>query len=571
MTQSVMDTAPGGVGVSRTGNRSSAGWFLFLLSCFLLSFPASTLAAFYHISPNGSDTASGGPSDPWRTIRKGARTAVAGDVVIIHGGVYHETLAPSNSGTEESARILFTGAPGEEAVLDGGTDRLTDWTLESGTPGVDAIYSRPYTGPLYGLFQDDHATAGRSVALWDVGSYNQYDSNPNFDLHDYDPAHDDYGPDHLPKHDGLSQYKYADGLLRVRTRDAQSPDDHYVRGAVMASGLVLNRRHYITIQGLKFRHFKYIASIDDSSHIVVDSCDMRYSAWTGMWITRSPQTQITRNVILGAGSWIGHYEDCLHLTGSDSVLLDSNDIGYGGHGNILIDGGKYLQISNNMLRDSGGTILTMKYGTDNAVVENNTFARAATTATVSVHKVAHAALQFNGGSGCLFRRNVSYDCGIGWLITSDNTSFTNANRFEHNVVFGSEYDGVVLRPYPGVFSFQMTDNSFVNNIFAKSGAFEVRMDYPDAGFLTFYNAFRSNIFFGAHPLRLWTLNSTPRTAELNFPAVFQRNTYADPLFVDPFSGRFQLGPGSPAIDAGEDLGQAYSGLAPDIGAFEAEP
>jgi pectate lyase len=32
-----------------------------------------------------------------------------------------------------------------------------------------------------------------------------------------------------------------------------------------------------------------------------------------------------------------------------------------------------------------------------------------------------------------------------------------------------------------------------------------------------------------------------------------------------------LKPGSPAIDAGEDLGQPFNGLAPDIGAFEAEP
>jgi hypothetical protein len=225
-----------------------------------------------------------------------------------------------------------------------------------------------------------------------------------------------------------------------------------------------------------------------------------------------------------------------------------------------------------MLRDCGGTILTMKYGTDLCIVENNTFARAAKLETVSVHKVPHAALQFNGGSGCVFRRNIIYDCGYGWLISADDTSFTNSNRFEHNVIYGSEFDGVVLRAYPGVPYFRMSDNDFVNNIFARSGGFEVRLDIPDAAFLTFYNPFRSNLFFGhRNPLRLWTLNSTPLSAELAFPTVFQRNLAANPTFFDPFSGQFRLLPGSPAIDAGQDLGHAFVGLGPDIGAFESEP
>src|SRR5438477_9599953 len=99
MTQLGLATAPGCGGIFRDNNRSSAGWFLFLVSCFLLSSPPSALAAFYHVSTYGNDTGSGGASDPWRTVRKAARTAVAGDVVIIHGGVYPETLTPSNSGT----------------------------------------------------------------------------------------------------------------------------------------------------------------------------------------------------------------------------------------------------------------------------------------------------------------------------------------------------------------------------------------------------------------------------------------------------------------------------------------
>jgi hypothetical protein len=45
---------------------------------------------------------------------------------------------------------------------------------------------------------------------------------------------------------------------------------------------------------------------------------------------------------------------------------------------------------------------------------------------------------------------------------------------------------------------------------------------------------------------------------------------ADPELMDPTGGDFRLGPVSPCIDAGEDLGLGFEGAAPDLGAFEHE-
>ena len=46
------------------------------------------------------------------------------------------------------------------------------------------------------------------------------------------------------------------------------------------------------------------------------------------------------------------------------------------------------------------------------------------------------------------------------------------------------------------------------------------------------------------------------------------DVWTDPRFVAPDDGDFHLATGSPAIDAGADLGEAFVGDAPDLGAFE---
>ncbi len=52
--------------------------------------------------------------------------------------------------------------------------------------------------------------------------------------------------------------------------------------------------------------------------------------------------------------------------------------------------------------------------------------------------------------------------------------------------------------------------------------------------------------------------------------VGEQSIAEDPLFIDPEARDFRLQSGSPAIDAGIDVGLPYTGNAPDIGAIESD-
>jgi parallel beta-helix repeat protein len=72
-------------------------------------------AATYVVDPAGDDAADGSPGRPWRTIRRAAAAARAGDLVVVHPGTYMESVAIAVSGTA-MAPIEYRADPG--AVLE---------------------------------------------------------------------------------------------------------------------------------------------------------------------------------------------------------------------------------------------------------------------------------------------------------------------------------------------------------------------------------------------------------------------------------------------------------------------
>ena len=103
------------------------------------------------------------PAAQVRTLSEAAGQVAPGDTVLVHGGVYRESVTVEASGTAERP-ITFQAAPGEWVVVTG-ADRITDWRRED---PARPIYSTPWPHRFLGWTKrrahpddDYHAVIGR--------------------------------------------------------------------------------------------------------------------------------------------------------------------------------------------------------------------------------------------------------------------------------------------------------------------------------------------------------------------------------------------------------------------------
>jgi hypothetical protein len=111
------------------------------------------------------------PETQLRSISEAAAKAEPGDTVVIHGGIYRETVVVDKSGTGERP-IRFQAAPGEHVIITG-ADEIREWTRE---PGGENVFSAPWshhflTGSRTGTHPADdyHKMIGRCEQVFVLG------------------------------------------------------------------------------------------------------------------------------------------------------------------------------------------------------------------------------------------------------------------------------------------------------------------------------------------------------------------------------------------------------------------
>ena len=81
---------------------------------------------------NASDENNGSKYLPLKTIQAGAIMALAGDTILVKGGIYREEVTPPRGGSSDNQRITYQAAKGEKVEIKG-SEVIKNWVNHSGS------------------------------------------------------------------------------------------------------------------------------------------------------------------------------------------------------------------------------------------------------------------------------------------------------------------------------------------------------------------------------------------------------------------------------------------------------
>lgn len=366
-----------------------------ILHCLFPFVLVTTLlnGATYYVAPWGDDDSLGTFTAPWRTINKSATTMVAGDSVLIRGGIYEESINPANSGTV-GAPITYANYSGEEVVVEGG-EEITGWTQESGnryyapvyfTPSPRFSSSRDPAGNLGGLVLQDGAKMryAMSPGFAEVDSPGEYYMNdsagmgPPYTLYVYVR---DLGSGYDP-----NNYQMIIGCRR-KGFDLDGGEDYQAVNGLIFRDYNDNAIHSIGSDYCEFKNLtlysNFITGIyltSYSRNCTIEQCRFWDNGHGGIELARSDRTTVKRCTFTaidlgdglggnGAHMWLGPVS-----LDADSCIIENN-IGFGTGSDYLF--GPFLAVrgSSTMVRHNsalyfGMAGIAMLDGGNNTVINN---------------------------------------------------------------------------------------------------------------------------------------------------------------------------------------------------------
>jgi parallel beta-helix repeat protein len=345
----------------------------------------------YYVATTGNDTNPGTLERPWQKIGKAASTMVAGDSVLVRGGVYFESVNPAQSGSE-SDPIAYAAYDTESVFVDG-SEAITGWVQDSGSryrasvsftcdPRFTSV--RDPNGNYGGLVTQNGAklqyAMELSVAAVDSpGEYYMNDSaSPPFTLY---ACVRDLGQ-------GLDPNNYEMRLGRRRKGfDLDGGKDWLVVDGITFRNYNDNAIHSIGSTDCEFRgltlHTNFITGIyltSNSNRCLIDGCSFWDNGHAGIELASSRKDVVRKNRFLkrdlgdgcggnGAHMWLGPVSQF-----ADSNLVENNIAfgtgRYGYRGPFAGIAGSYNIVRHNSMVDIGGGAIALIDGGHNAIVNN---------------------------------------------------------------------------------------------------------------------------------------------------------------------------------------------------------
>ncbi|MGR8933160.1 MAG: right-handed parallel beta-helix repeat-containing protein [Gammaproteobacteria bacterium] len=312
-----------------------------LVAAVMAAFvPTSAAATAYYVATDGDDANPGTILSPWRTIQKAANSAVAGSVVYVRGGVYHERITVRVSGSATQGYTVLRNYPGEKAIVDG-----TGLSVPDTPNGLFLLANRRYVEIRgFELRNYKTATLGRVPAAIYIHGASQHIRIRNNKIH------------HIEHNGKVAHDVDAHGIAVYGDNAAASIHHLLIRGNELHA-LKLGSSESLVVNG-NVNGFQIVANtIHDNNNIGIDAIGFER-------VSADPATDQARNGLIAQN----------RVYNIDS----SKNPAYGGErsaGGIYVDGGRNIVIERNRVyRNNIGIELASEHkgkSTRSVIVRNN--------------------------------------------------------------------------------------------------------------------------------------------------------------------------------------------------------
>ena len=600
------------------------------ISCkckIVILFVSLCYSTEYYVSSTGHIENIGSYSSPFLNIQQAADIMQAGDICYIRQGVYHEEVLMDNHGGTLDNPIIFTSYNNERVLLDGTKSIDIVWE-----PYLNNIWSADIDFDIWQLFVDSeemimarwpnasfsdgsiwdkenhwaHGTIDDdenayqngiiidspngevslenigfnvegAIAILNVGSFKTYTKkilSHNGNTFTYDPVdlwktkhHDYFLEGKLDFLDSEGEWFYNPDSLKIYFWPPNNADPNTLnlKGKVQSYAFEINNSDYIQIRNLEF--FATTFKFNNCDYSKVEHCNLVYpSCYKRM---------------LGI---VGMQPEMSIFTSSSNCIVSNSSFRY-------TDGSALEMYSNNnkiencyfyhidyTATDLNGLMTTIQMGGSNNIFRKNTMHKMGASATLNPGNAAIIELNDMSDSGHMQSDGALIQCMVGqqpnvqirynWLHDTekfgarfDGEGAGYGGHMHHNVIWNVQ-GGIMVKGYNhNIYNNTAFDNGDKNDII-------VMIDQGgNDGTLTVNNA--ANTIAG-HRTSTYELYPTPGVYENNWNG-YEIGLNIKDLLVDVSNNNFRPIENSGLIDAGflyNDLDIAYTGVAPDIGAYE---
>jgi hypothetical protein len=362
-----------------------------------------------------------------------------------------------------------------------------------------------------------------------------------------------------------------------------------ITGETLNPAIWIDRKAYITIEGLEIRSVRRWLNALGSHHLIIrnnvfeKALDAYGSSKTGVFLQSCSHVKILNNKLHDTT------QDNLGMVDCDFNLIEGNTITRAFHTLWALKCSNYNIIRNNYFHNELQKIGEI-YDCDNAgygegefpkltsfddtkynIVERNVFAFTASSGNAS----PYAGIQYAGQHG-IIRNNIYYECTgppLDLTLYGDEATYNYSNRIYNNTFYDNNFGGISIS---GNTNYTFSDQKFKNNLLYKNKFIQndmrwswyAELDEKPVQILTGTTdevLFEGNNIFHSEADELYAIAYGSRTSssnpapqplswwETNHANMFQNNLQKDPQLEDPFVYDFHLAFGSPMIDAGHFL------------------